>query len=97
MTIFETQTDKDYAYVLGLTSGMYFLFTWLWNPDYGGRKDWDLFAPSAFVYTLLAGYLLVHILRRRQYLREVGVFIIFVSLLHSAVWIFVNTRQLPEI
>ena len=97
MTVFEAQAEKDYAYFLGLTSGMYILLTWLWNPDYGGRKDWDLFAPSAFVYTLLAGYLLVHTLRHRQYLREASIFIIFVSLLHTAAWILVNTRSLPEI
>jgi len=96
VTVFERETDKDYAYVLGLISGMYIPLTWLWNPDYGGRKDWDLFAPSAFVYTLLAGYLLVHVLRQRQHLREAGIFIIVVSLLHTAAWIFVNTQPLPE-
>ena len=97
LTIFDTRAEKDFGYVLGLISAMYLLFTWLWNPDYGGRKDWDLFAPSAFVYTLLAGYLLVHIMRDRQRLREIGIFIIVVSLLHTAAWIFTNTRPLPEI
>ena len=81
---------------LGVTSAVYLLLTWLWNPDYGGRKDWDLFAPSAFGYTLLAGYLLVRILVNPQKLRAGGLFIIVVSLLHTGAWIFTNTRPLPR-
>ncbi len=96
LTVFDTQVDKDYAYFLGLTGGMYILLTWLWNPDYGGRKDWDLFAPSAFVYTLLAGYLLVHTLSNRQNLKEGGLFVVAVSLLHAAAWVFANTHNLPR-
>jgi len=96
LTLFDTPSDKDFSVFLGLTAGMYILLTWLWNPDYGGRKDWDLFAPSAFVYTLLAGYLLVRALSHRQKLQEGGLFIIAVSLLHTAAWIFTNTRPLPR-
>jgi hypothetical protein len=96
LTIFQKQADRDYGYFLGLTATMYVLLTWLWNPDYGGQKDWDLFGPSAFVYTFLAGYLLVHALTDEDKLREGGVFAIAVSLLHSGVWIVVNTRDLPR-
>ncbi len=96
ITIFDTQSDKDYAWFLGVTATMYILFTWLWNPDYGGRKDWDLFAPSAFVYTLFAGYLLVRTLSNRQHLREGSLFLVAVSLLHTATWIFANTHPLPR-
>jgi hypothetical protein len=96
LAIGQTTADKDYAYFLGLSSALYLLFTWLWNADYGGRKDWDLFAPSAFVYTLLAGYLLVRTLTNPQRLREVGLFISLVSLLHTVAWIFVNTHDLSR-
>jgi hypothetical protein len=95
LTIFDSSTERDYAYFLGLTAAMYLLFSWLWNPDYGGRKDWDLFAPSAFVYTLLAGYLLVRSLTDRQRLKETGLFMILISLLHTGAWIFTNTHNLP--
>ena len=95
LTLFDTQNHKDFAVLLGVTAGMYILLTWLWNPDYGGRKDWDLFAPSAFVYTLLAGYLLVRALPNRQNLQNGGLFIMVVSLLHTAAWIFTNTHPLP--
>jgi hypothetical protein len=88
--------DKDYAYFLGVTTTVYLLLSWVWNPDYGGQKDWDLFAPSAFVYTLLAGYLLVRTLSDRDKLKTGSLFVIAVSLLHTAAWIFTNTHALPR-
>lgn len=96
LALFERQNERDYAYFLGLTAAMYLLLTWLWNPDYGGRKDWDLFAPSAFVYTLLAGYLLVHTLTRWEKLRAAGLFVVAICLLHTGAWIFANTYPLPR-
>jgi len=95
LTLFDRPAERDFGLFLGVSALTYVLLTWLWNPDYGGRKDWDLFAPSAFVYTLLAGYLLVHTLRQEK-LREAGLFVIAVSLLHTAAWIFTNTHALPR-
>jgi hypothetical protein len=97
LTLFEAQAEKDYARFLGVMAGLYLLFTWLWNPDYGGRKDWDLFAPSAFGYTLLAGYLWVRAVRHQRQVQQDGLFIIAVSLVHLAAWVFTNTQALPEI
>ena len=94
--LFNTTADREFAYFLGLTSFMYILLTWLWNPDYGGQKDWDLFAPSAFVYTLLAGYLLIKALPNQAALKENGLIIISISLLHTFAWIFMNTHHLPR-
>jgi hypothetical protein len=71
---------------------MYILLTFVWNADYGCRKDWDLFAPSAFVYTLLAGYLLVRVLPNREKLRQAGLFVVAVSLLHTVAWVWVNMQ-----
>ena len=96
LDLFATLPEKDYALFLGVMAASYLLLTWLWNPDYGGRKDWDLFAPSAFVYTLLAGYLLVRALHDRGRLKEAGLFAIAVSLLHSAAWVWTNTHYLPR-
>jgi hypothetical protein len=96
LTLFDRTTDRDYGYFLGLTAVMYLLLTWLWNPDYGGRKDWDLFAPSAFVYTLAAGYLLGRILPDQDKLKEGGLLAIAVSLLHTGAWVLANTHNLPR-
>lgn len=96
LALFASAAERDYALFLGLTSLMYILLTWLWNPDYGGRKDWDLFAPSAFVYTLLAGYLLVRVLTNWRLLSETGLLVLAVSALHTASWILANTHNLPR-
>lgn len=96
LTLFDQTAERDYGYFLALTAAMYILLTWLWNPDYGGRKDWDLFAPSAFVYTLLAGYLLVRVMPDQEKLSQAGLFAFAVSLLHTAAWIFTNTHPLPR-
>jgi len=96
ITLFDQPQDKDYAIFLGITAGCYVLLTWLWNPDYGFQKDWDLFAPSAFVVTLLAGFLLVRVLPDRDKLKEGSLFIIAVALLHASSWIFTNTHPLPR-
>jgi hypothetical protein len=54
-----TEGDRGITRFLVVASLCYLVLTFVWNPDYGGRNDWDLFAPSAFVYTLLAAYLFV--------------------------------------
>jgi hypothetical protein len=95
-SLFDQPIERDFGAFLSVTAGMYVLLTWLWNPDYGGRKDWDLFAPSAFVYTLLAGYVLVRLMTDKEKLSQAGLFICAVSLLHTAAWIFTNTHLLPR-
>ncbi|GAB4443498.1 MAG: hypothetical protein Fur0044_39800 [Anaerolineae bacterium] len=96
LTLFDRSAERDFGYFLAVMAAMYVLLTWLWNPDYGGRKDWDLFAPSAFVYTLLAGLLLVRAVTDRAKLAQASLFLIAVSLLHTAAWIFANTHSLPR-
>jgi hypothetical protein len=96
LLLFENPADRDFSLFLGLTAFMYVLLTWVWNPDYGGQKDWDLFAPSAFVYTLLAGYIMVRIFTNRLVLRTNSLLVIVVSLLHTSAWIFANTQNLPR-
>jgi hypothetical protein len=95
-TIFSGEAERQSIYFLALASLAYLLLTWLWNPDYGGRQDWDLFAPSAFVYTILAAYLLNRALPTRRELADAGLLIVAASLLHSGSWIYSNTRSLPN-
>ncbi|NJN98654.1 MAG: hypothetical protein HC875_33465 [Anaerolineales bacterium] len=96
LPLFERPAERDFAYFLTVMAAMYVLLTWLWNPDYGGRKDWDLFAPSAFVYTLLAAFLWVRAITDRAKLAQASLFLLAVSLLHTAAWIFANTHPLPR-
>jgi hypothetical protein len=80
---------------LAIASLSYLLLTFVWNPDYGGRKDWDLFAPSAFVYTLLAAYLLVRQVTDRLELARSARLLIAASALFTAAWIYYNTIPWP--
>ncbi len=94
VTLFANQSERDYATFLSLMTAAYLLWTFLWHPDYGAQKDWDLFAPSAFVYTLLAAWLLTRALPHRATLRQAGLFAIAVSLLHTAAWVWTNMQPL---
>ena len=51
-----------------LATFLYLLFTWLWNPDYGGQRDWDLFSLAALPSTLLLVTVLPTMLPNRWYL-----------------------------
>lgn len=88
------QRMNDYdgiAAFLSIASLVYLLLTFVWNPDYGGRRDWDLFAPSAFVYTPLAAYLLVRQTRDRREMAAVARLLIATSGLHTVAWVHFNT------
>jgi hypothetical protein len=92
------QSDWGLTSFLIIAGLAYLLLTFVWNPDYGGRKDWDLFAPSAFVYTPLAAYLLVLQLRDWQaspggkcVLARIARLLIAVSALHTIAWVYYNT------
>jgi hypothetical protein len=94
--------DPGITAFLAIASLAYLLLTFVWNPDYGGRRDWDLFAPSAFVYTLLAAYLLARQLGDRPEgvghgcsLARVARLLIAASALHTAAWIYYNTIPWP--
>jgi hypothetical protein len=88
------QSRLTFLAIAGLA---YLLLTFVWNPDYGGRNDWDLFAPSAFVYTPLAACLLVRRSRawaessgERCFLGQVVPVIVAASALHTMAWIYYN-------
>jgi cytochrome bd-type quinol oxidase subunit 2 len=90
-----TTEDRTIISFLGIASFFYLLLTWVWNADYGIRKDWDLFAPSAFVYMLLAGFVLVRLLKGQdkkseRALAQAALFMTAVAALHTATWLVSN-------
>ena len=68
------------------------LFILLWNPDYGGQRDWDLFSLSSLPLTALAGVLLSQVLTDERARLEAAVALIGVSVFHTAAWVFQNTQ-----
>lgn len=69
----------------------YLLFTFVWNPDYGGQRDWDLFSLAALPTTLLLALLLPHLLGRRTDLWGGALPLILFQAWHTAAWIYQNT------
>jgi len=83
---------RDGAFrLLLLMSLLYLLLTLTWNPDYGGQRDWDLFAPAALPAAILFGYVLARALPERNALRSAGCALIAAQALHTAMWIYQNT------
>lgn len=75
---------------LGLASLMYLLLTFAWNADYGIRKDWDLFSPAAFVYSIPAALALIAMFRGKPALAQATLIILAVSGLGTATWVLSN-------
>ncbi len=85
------EEDKNILIFLTLASAFYLLFTWTWNPDYGGRKDWDLFACVGIPLNLLAAFIATRAWSREE-LKENGLLLTLASLIHTAFWINFNFR-----
>lgn len=69
----------------------YLLFIWVWNPDYGGQRDWDLFSLAAIPLAALTAWMGTRVLVHRRLLwAGLGALILLQSL-HTAGWIWSNT------
>lgn len=79
---------------LALAAAAYFALTLVWNPDYGGRRDWDLFTSSSIPLTALAVYLLNRYLGRSEREKAVAV-VASVSLVHLIPWVWFNAQPWP--
>jgi hypothetical protein len=77
--------------LLLLLALLYALLTLTWNPDYGGQRDWDLFAPAALPAALLLGYTLTRVLPERRALIAAGWALIAAQAFHTILWIYQNT------
>jgi hypothetical protein len=87
----EASSEQSELVFLALCTGLYWLFTWVWNPDYGGQRDWDLFSLAAIPSTLLLARLLPRALPDRSQLAQAGLMLITVSAMHTTAWIYQNT------
>ena len=89
---FWKRLPKDgYSLFLLVAALSYVLLTWVWNPDYGGQRDWDLFAPAAWPATLLATYWLSRVFQNGVLFRS-AVIIFVVQFVHTLAWVYSNTR-----
>ena len=75
---------------LSIAAAVYLLFTFVWNPDYGGQRDWDLFSLASLPATVLLALLLATVLRGRALWGGV-VPLIVLQAWHTIAWIYQNT------
>lgn len=71
------------------------LFGFLFNPQLGYPRDWDLFAFTSSGYTILGVYLLIQRFREGtpQAVRYVALALVGTALLSTLPWIYVNATQ----
>jgi hypothetical protein len=80
--------------LLVLMSACYLLLAVTWNPDYGGQRDWDLFAPAALPMAVLLAYLLPQALPEGEALKAAGWALVTAQAFHTVAWIYQNTLPL---
>jgi hypothetical protein len=83
--------DRLLVWFLIIATGFYLFFVWMWNPDYGGQRDWDLFSLVAIPESLLLVYALTRSLAPWRTLAAGAAPLIAVQALHTAAWIYQNT------
>lgn len=76
---------------LALATGAHLLLTWLWNPDYGGQRDWDLFSLAAIPLALLTAQLLARAFANRRALLAGIIPLLVLQYMLLAAWVYQNT------
>ncbi len=84
------RADVTFRWLLVLAL-LYLSLTLVWNPDYGGQRDWDLFSPAALPASVLLAYALGQVLPDRAALRAAGWALIVAQAFHTLMWIYQNT------
>lgn len=82
----QSETRRFFA----IAACFHLLLITLWNPDYGGQRDWDLFSLAWIAPTLL----LISVARAKLSTRtlQVGFLpLIVLQALHTAAWVYQNT------
>ncbi len=77
--------------LLGVMAVSYLVLTLTWNPDYGGQRDWDLFAPAAIPAAVWLAYALPRFLPEISALRAAAWALIPVQAYHTMAWVYQNT------
>jgi len=82
--------ESAQARFLLTATACFLLFVWLWNPDYGGQRDWDLFSLATIPSTLLLVWSLPRLLTLPRLLRAGALPLILFQALHTAAFVYQN-------
>lgn len=84
------QTERETRRFLAIASLCYLMLITLWNPDYGGQRDWDLFS-LAWIPTTLWLVSIAQARLDRSTLMAGFAPLIVLQAMHTAAWIYQNT------
>jgi len=84
------RADVSFRWLMVLAL-LYLALTLVWNPDYGGQRDWDLFSPAALPATVLLAHVLGQVLPDRAALHAAGWALIVAQAFHTLMWVYQNT------
>ena len=76
---------------LSIAALSYLLFIWVWNPDYGGQRDWDLFSLAAIPGALWLATTLPRRFADPRYLSAGTIPLLMLQWLQLAAWVYQNT------
>ena len=76
---------------LTIATTCHLLLIWLWNPDYGGQRDWDLFSLAAIPTTALVIHLLPRLFATQRSLIAGVIPMLVLQYWHLVAWIYQNT------
>ncbi len=89
----QRQRTQSIGRFLCWAAGAHLLLVCLWNPDFGGQRDWDLFSLAAIPTTLLLIWQVPRWFPEPGWQRLAIWPLIAVQALHTGAWIYQN--QLP--
>ncbi|HRW08112.1 MAG TPA: hypothetical protein P5121_23580 [Caldilineaceae bacterium] len=84
-------SDLHAIVLLAVAANCHLLLTWIWNPDYGGQRDWDLFSLAAIPTALLAAQLLHRLIRDPRALLAGMIPLLMLQYAQLATWVYQNT------
>ncbi len=76
---------------LGSAAAGHLLLTWIWNPDYGGQRDWDLFSLAAIPTALLVAHVLARCITNQRALVAGAIPLLVLQYALLVTWVYQNT------
>lgn len=85
--------NSHYRIFLTIATACHLALTWIWNPDYGGQRDWDLFSLALIPTALLTAKLLATAIANPRTLQAGMIPLLMLQYAQLATWVYQNTLQ----
>ncbi|MCB0080170.1 MAG: hypothetical protein KDE47_04545 [Caldilineaceae bacterium] len=89
----KAKSGLEYIVFLAIGTVCHLLLIWLWNPDYGGQRDWDLFSLAMIPTALLVAHMLPRLIANPRVLLAGMIPLLMLQYAQLATWIYQNTLR----